>query len=291
LETFFDKAAACARLNLRVLTLALRDKWLSSRTVAESYDCVAPFYDETWLPHLRGVTDALLSRVPEPGAGAILDLGCGTGYAAQMLCSACPGREIIAVDVSAGMLARARERLAAEKVSFVQADMLDFLSARPSASASLIVSAWAMGYSNPGQLIRQAARVLAPGGALAFVVNTADTLAPVFKAYRNCMARFPEKVRLAAWPRFPESWATLRAIMLRSGFEIEWYEDGFKEVPRPSGQAGILSWLLKTGVLAGFDAMLPLREGGPEADYFERLLKDDRDPIRHHYVAAAAKRA
>jgi len=291
LETFLGKAAACARLNARVLGLALRGRWLSSAAVAESYDRVAPSYDDAWLMHLKGPTDALLSRLPRQGSGEILDLGCGTGYATHRLCSTFPEREVTAVDVSAGMLALARRRLAGEKVSFVQADMLDFLSSRPAGGASLIVSTWAMGYSRSDMVIRRAAWALASGGALAFVVNTADTLAPVFRAFRRCMARFPEKVRLAAWPRFPKSWASLRWDLFRSGFAIDWREEGFQEIPRPEGGASITSWLLKTGVLAGFDQMLPLGEAGRVAEYFERCLRDDPAPIRHHYLSVVARRA
>jgi ubiquinone/menaquinone biosynthesis C-methylase UbiE len=275
-------------LNLRVLRLALSGRWLGSGEVAVSYDRAAPDYDENWLTHLRSVTDNLLFRLPQPDSGSILDLGCGTGYCAQWLSSANPARKVVAVDVSAGMLAQAGKRLKGKGAVCVQDDMLRFLKARSSESASMVVSAWSLGYSRPPSFFHHASRVLETGGTLAFVVNYSDTLEPVFTAFRRSMARFPEQVRLAAWPRFPSSWERLSVLLERSGFEVVWHEEGYKDIPRPEG--GGLSWLLRTGVLAGFDQMLPLREGGRAAEHFESLLREDPRLLRHHYAAVVAKK-
>ena len=51
-----------------------------------------------------------------------------------------------------------------------------------------------------------------------------------------------------------------------------------------------LDRLLRTGTLAGFDAMLPLDRPGPCADTFEARLAADPEPIRHHYALAVAVR-
>ncbi len=49
----------------------------------------------------------------------VLDLGCGTGASTEALVAAAPGVEIVAVDASAGMLARAREKRWPDRVRFV----------------------------------------------------------------------------------------------------------------------------------------------------------------------------
>ncbi|HAH06131.1 MAG TPA: hypothetical protein DCM05_06320 [Elusimicrobia bacterium] len=285
-----EKIFACARLNLRVAALALTGRWLDEKAVAASYDQAAEGYDKSWLSHLRSVTDTLLSQLPRPEPGAVLDLGCGTGYATRLLAEANPTLKVTGVDISEGMLARARERLQGREVVFVQDDMLRFLRARSAGSASLIVSAWSLGYSKPPSMLLEAARVLEAGGTLAFVVNYADTMEPVFTAFRKCLARHPGLVRLAAWPRFPASWEDLSRPLERGGFELVWREEGFKGIPRPA-EGAVLPWLLRTGVLAGFDRMLPLREGGPAAESFESLLAEDPTPLRHHYAAVVARKA
>jgi SAM-dependent methyltransferase len=49
---------------------------------------------------------------PPPRSWRILDAGCGTGVSTDYLCHLNPGAEVLAVDISAGALAVARERIA-----------------------------------------------------------------------------------------------------------------------------------------------------------------------------------
>jgi len=101
---------------------------------------------------------------------------------------------VTALDISAGMLDAARRRVgAAPDVTWIQDDMLAFLLRRAAGQAALILSTWAIGYSHHRQVLREAGRVLAPGGVLAFIVNYADTLAPVFHAFHRCLARHPTR--------------------------------------------------------------------------------------------------
>jgi ubiquinone/menaquinone biosynthesis C-methylase UbiE len=61
-------------------------------------------------------------RLPAGGAGAtVLDLGCGTGASTAALLAVAPAARIVAVDASAGMLARARTKPWPDTVRFVHA--------------------------------------------------------------------------------------------------------------------------------------------------------------------------
>lgn len=285
IRRYFD----CLRLNLRALSLASRNRWLTPEHVARGYDALAEDYDAEWLSLLRDVTDALLARLPAKlGNGPILDLGCGTGYATAFLEEKFPGLPVIGVDVSAGMLAQAEKRCFNAK--FRQADLLSFLREQPNDSTDLVLSAWAIGYSYPDKIFRECRRVLRNGGFLAFVVNRADTLAPIFRAFRVCMGRFPDKVALALWPRFPKSQAALERSLGRVKFQRVWMEDGRVEIiPKRDDEGAALPWLLKTGVLAGFDSVLPLAEDRAVAELFERTLREDNAPLCHRYVAYIGK--
>jgi len=280
------------RLNLRVLRLALARKWLSKVEFAESYDQLAPDYDHTWLTHLSSVTDQLLSHLPQIQPGRILDLGCGTGYTTAHLAAHYPDHPLTAVDISEKMLAQTRKRLSGQNAECVHVDMLEYMLSQPAESASMIVSGWAIGYSKPDRIIKEAVRVLIPGGTFAFVVNYADTLRPILLAFRKCMFRFPEKVTMAYIPHFPKNWTVLGRILQRHGFTIKWHDEGEQLIVPPghTKEDSILSWLLKTGVLAGFDQMLPLAQQGEVARYFEQLLRENNEPITHHYVAVVARR-
>ena len=72
-----------------------------------------PGYNWRWCHEsvLAFVQGGLKSRDSNPGSIRILDAGCGTGVSTDYLCHLNPGAEVLAVDISAGALDVARERL------------------------------------------------------------------------------------------------------------------------------------------------------------------------------------
>jgi trans-aconitate methyltransferase len=258
---------------------------LGSKDVAAGYNRVAPTYDEAWQSHLRVATNELLQRLPCNLSRTLLDLGSGTGYAARHLARVNPDATVVAVDISAAMLDRARMQAPAN-VRCVVSDMLEYVRSQETGSASLIVSTWALGYSHPARLFSECSRLLPKGGILAFTVNYSDTLAPIFSAFQRCMLRFPDRVRLAAFSRFPKDWKSLQRKLAHSWFEVEWHQDGRQQITPPAGE--LLPWLRQTGILAGFDAMLDLSDEA--AEFFETELAHNRNRISHHYSAAIARR-
>jgi predicted TPR repeat methyltransferase len=98
-----------------------------------------------------------------------IDLGCGTGLAASAFAEGVD--HFIGVDLSPRMIERSRATgLYAE---LEVADMLQGLRARVDASADLILAADAMVYvAELAPVLAEAARVLAPGGLLAFTTET-----------------------------------------------------------------------------------------------------------------------
>lgn len=273
------------RLNLRVLKLAVTGKWLGKNHYARGYDEAAKDYDSNWLVHLQSVTDELIAAIPDIPEGSIIDLGCGSGYATQALARCFPHRVLNAVDISKGMLSEAQKNHGNFRVNWIHADMLDYLACQPMAKTAFIFSAWAIGYSHPGKVIREAARILKNGGVFAFVVNLSDTLSFVFRTFRRCMLHHPRQVRLAAVPGFPKSGSVLNNVLVKNGFQIIHHDEGYQviQIPAETKDNG-LSWLRKTGILAGFDAMLPLSENRKLAEDFERMLKSCNEPMKHHYV-------
>ena len=72
-----------------------------------------PGYNWRWCHDsvLAAVRGGLQSQHSNPDGVRILDAGCGTGVSTDYLCHLNPGAEILAVDISAGALDVARERL------------------------------------------------------------------------------------------------------------------------------------------------------------------------------------
>jgi len=276
------KYVNCFKLNLRMLGHVATGRWMTQDDIAAGYDRLAEAYNHNWLVNLQPVTNRLLAALPKQVNGKILDLGCGTGYTTAALEKAYPKAKITGVDVSGGMLAEAAK--ICHHAQLHQDDMLHYITTQPSASIELVLAAWSMGYSQPNQIIAQAERVLKPGGMLAFVVNLADSLRPVFYAYRRCMAAFPGKVNKAIWPHFPDCRDDLEKRLKRHSFTVSVLEESQIVIFPPGEQENLLPWLMKTGILAGFDQVLPLED--PEiARHFElQMATSDCKTLSHHYV-------
>ncbi len=127
-----------------------------------------------WADH-EARFDAMLVPFLEPVLGAaavgagdrVLDVGCGNGALSRG--AAARGATVTGVDISAPMLARARERASAEGLSidFVEADAQVHAFAEP---FDAVVSRFGvMFFADPAAAFATIARGLRPGGRLAFV--------------------------------------------------------------------------------------------------------------------------
>ncbi len=105
---------------------------LDAEAVRGLYDRVAPVYDVLSCPYRlidgrrlvrRGIRDLEL----RPG-DTVVDLGTGTGWALPRLADAVgPSGRVIGVDISLGMLERARRRVKGrDNINLVHADIADY---------------------------------------------------------------------------------------------------------------------------------------------------------------------
>ena len=142
------------------------------------FDQYAPRFESSLVDELGYRGPALLFKAVLSVRSAVrkpalfkraIDLGCGTGLAASAFAKGVD--HFIGVDLSPRMIERSRATgLYAE---LEVADMLQGLRARVDASADLILAADAMVYvAELAPVLAEAARVLAPGGLLAFTTET-----------------------------------------------------------------------------------------------------------------------
>lgn len=120
-------------------------------------------YDSLPLPHLRWGRRTL-DRFTFAGGETVLEAGCGTGRDTEALLGLLPTGRVIAVDGSARMLDRLRERLAdrLDQVEAIQADLTAPLPIEDRADAAFSVATFHWIHDHD-VLFGNIARVLRPG--------------------------------------------------------------------------------------------------------------------------------
>ena len=136
-------------------------------STAPSYDAIADWYEQEFLARSRGLSEhplgidhalwALLGR----GSGSCLEIGCGTGEWAALIRNL--GRAPVGVDVSAGMLRYASDRL---PVIRGDAEHLPFASSTLPAVITVMAHTDMPRYPD---VLAEAARVLRAGGVFVHV--------------------------------------------------------------------------------------------------------------------------
>ncbi len=145
--------------------------------VAGLFDTYASRYDEHLVGELRYRGPALLWRAvrrvlerqrPRAHQLTVLDAGCGTGLASNLLRGA--AKRLVGVDLSRGMIEKARARAAYDRL--IVGDLVRILSTTPE-RFDLIFCADVLNYFGDLAIpLRAVARALRPGGLAAFTVET-----------------------------------------------------------------------------------------------------------------------
>ncbi|SDB80336.1 Methyltransferase domain-containing protein [Raineyella antarctica] len=149
---------------------------------------------------------AWLSRAVSESSRTVLDLACGTGAVAREL--ARPGRTVIGVDMSAHELAEARRR--SPEGTFLRADARH-LPLRD-ASMQAVVSSFGFAVVRPmPQLAKEVDRVLAPGGVVAIISPSWQSLRlhdiPAISKFLSVLHDTPHFPRRAPSPGLPHLFA------------------------------------------------------------------------------------
>ena len=134
------------------------------RTTASPTGTKERFWSRSGSPGSCGFVDALTidQAIAELlGPGTCLEIGCGTGIYADRVRSL--GRQPVGVEISAGTLRHARDRLATVQGDAVR---LPFASNSVSAVIGLMVHTDTAGYP---EVVAEAHLVLAPGGVFVHV--------------------------------------------------------------------------------------------------------------------------
>jgi ubiquinone/menaquinone biosynthesis C-methylase UbiE len=171
---------------------------------------LARLYDAEILPAYAARFAALLTRAVQPRPGArVVEIGCATGALTLELARRFDRKSLlVGLDESPAFIAEARTRLAAEgehhaEVTFdAHADLLSSIPVTDGA-ADLVVSNLAIaGAADPGATVRDAARVLAPGGVLVLSAALRGTWAEFLDLFREVLNESGRRDSLSAVDRY-----------------------------------------------------------------------------------------
>ena len=154
----------------------------------ETETAPAEIYDERFVPAVfEPFAARLVEAVGAPEGTSALDIGCGTGALTMAVARAAgPGGRVVGLDPNPEMLAVARRKPGGATWVEGVAEALPF----DDASFDRVVSQFAMMFfeDRPGAL-REAARVLRPGGELAFAVIDDVGRSPGYAALAGLLDR------------------------------------------------------------------------------------------------------
>lgn len=150
------------------------DAKLQRRVQRYGWDKAAEFYEKGWKRSLAPAQQALLDLVDvKPGDG-VLDLAAGTGLVSfQIAGSVGPAGRVIATDISDNMVAQLQQDIYRRGMAHMNAMRLDAedLSVFADGSFDLVTCALGLMYfPDPETALREAKRVLKPGGSAVFAI-------------------------------------------------------------------------------------------------------------------------
>lgn len=150
--------------------------------ITASFSNAAPDYD-AHAGLQRDVADALLRALPlDALPKQLADVGCGTGHVTRGLRERYPGAAITGVDPAPGMLAEAARRHGHEQLYWQPGDAehLPFERGTLDMVTSSLAIQWC---TSPTGFLKEAGRVLRPGGWLAFTTLLEGSLIELKRAF------------------------------------------------------------------------------------------------------------
>lgn len=256
-----------------------------------AYDRVHGDYDEFWLAEAAAPIDSLIAAIPWQGRERVFEAGAGTGYATAQL--ARKAAEVVAADLSEGMLACARARLqrqGSRNVRWLAGDALACLETE--GRFDCVFSSWVLGYIPLKPFFDAARRALLPDGRLAFVVHRENSPQEPLEIFAELVAEDPSVLQKRVAFDFPRGARHVRTLIESAGFKIEKIGEGAIEFRYATAREA-LEHLLKSGAgTAYFDAIDPGRRGALAEQFLDRLGRGKRagEPfaVRHEYVVCIA---
>ena len=281
----------------RLCKLFLNNKFTDLGDIANSYNRVSKKYEEIFLKEMHKYNEEMLEEIIIKYAYEnlerelnILDLACGTGFNSRFLHGTLNKANFTLVDISEGMLNEAKKNCNF-KATFIEKDMLSFLKECKDNSFDIVICAWAIKYQEPKKIIKEVSRVLKKNGYFGVIVNLKNTLPEVRKIYpslvlenylniNKIMKELPNPISEESFERWFIN-NKFNGINIKSGKHIFKFNTSEEAV----------NFVTSTGALAGFDAMVDLKNNKIKDKMIYLFNSKNIRTITHKYVWGVFKNA
>jgi malonyl-ACP O-methyltransferase BioC len=191
---------------------------------AASYDSYAKVQSEV----ARMLAAKLSPDQEKPRTRSILEIGCGTGNFTSLLAHRFPEAKILALDFSAEMIAKARQKLKAAAIEFVCAEGEQFLGETPAGSFDLVASNGSMQwFSNMDKTLSDIARILSPHGRFVCSIFGPGSLAELAAGLQAILGP-GEGLAAEAFPSQETLWTALSKYYKVRKIEQELFEKTYR---------------------------------------------------------------
>ena len=228
---------------------------IRKRNIREMFDAVSAGYDKHALRFFTYAADHLADRMNLAGNEHLLDVACGTGTVALACARRLPAGRVTGVDLSEGMLERARvkaQEQALPNLSFRCADMESMhvdgiaFDAACCGFGIFFLPDMEAAFCTIAELVR-------PGGAIGISSFTGAVMEPLSSAFIACIRRYGIEVPPLSWKRLDDA-AKHRALYAAAGIgavdtgteQLGYWLTGFDEwwdILNFSGYRGLLNQL------------------------------------------------
>lgn len=284
----------------KILGFILHGNVVSPETIRRDYDRLSCTYDDYFSRYVGRHSRELIRRLQLAPGSRVVDLACGTGTLSLSIAEAVgESGQVTGIDQSEGMLAVAigkSRSLGLHNARFVQDNMSKALDRLNDESLDAVTCGWAIGYVNPQELVRSAAKKIKKGGKIGLIENVRDTLAPVRKTAIKVAQALPRHFNqlMDLHFRLPRDSADIESLFRGADLQVLNSWEGEERFEFKSGTE-VLNWVLHTGASAGFDTVMDKAAKRECDELFVRLIekdfqRDGRIVVMHKFAAGIARK-
>jgi len=207
--------------------------------IIAGYTRASKTYDDYWLSVAAGPIDDLFDNIRIPSGATAIDCGCGTGYGtAKLVEGVGPRGHVIGIDLTEGMVARARKRLkclGVNSAEFRLGDVFTQLEKIEPATIDVASATWLIGYVSCDALFSALSRVIKPGGTIGFVAHLDRSPELPFDVFEQLVRENPGVMEKKVQLDFPRDDQEVCRSLDNSGFDVAWLHRGTFEVTCRNG--------------------------------------------------------